>query len=343
MNVIKFKNKTAHTLALLLTSAVIFFQFASVNALAAQPKELIRGESLKARLELKEDGPFYVGDAISVNLIVEGLPGVEYLLPEFEPKQLNGLELASREKAEKKAGKERWKHTIAYRFIGWQAGEYKISGFTISYHDRSKKEGSVTVEDLRLKLTSVLPANLSEAELLADGLKDPKKPVGLPPRYQYIGTILGGLGLLGLIYLLLRHWRNSYRDKSLAVDEQKFETLEPAHLIALRKLDDLRREQLLEAGKYKSFYDKLSEIAREYLENRFQFRALEMTTEEFLMSLGRMDFLSPSQKNILAEFLQYSDLVKFAKHQPLKDEGEKAFIMVRGLIEETKEEADNDI
>lgn len=342
MNEFQFKNKITITLALLLASAAIF-GLVSGNLLAAAPEGTFEGAALKARLELKENGPFYIGDSIPVNLIVEGLPGVEYSLPDFEPKQLNGLELVSKGNVEKKVGKEGWKHTIAYRFIGWQVGEYKISGLTVSYHDHSNNKGSVTVEELQLKITSVLPANLSEAELLADGLKYPKKPVGLPPRYQYIGTFLGGLGLLGLVYLLLRHWRNSYRSKSVAVDEQKLKILEPAHLIALRKLDDLRRERLLEAGNYKSFYDKLSEIAREYLENRFQFRALEMTTEEFLMSLGRMDFLSLSQKNILAEFLQYSDLVKFAKHQPLKNEGEKALNMVQGLIEETKEEVDNDI
>lgn len=342
MNGFQFKDKIIIVLALLLASIAIF-PLASCNLLAAAPEGNFGEAALKAKLELKEDGPFYIGDSIPVNLIVEGLPGIEYALPEFEPKQLNGLELVSRGKVEKKAGKEGWKHTIVYRFIGWQAGEYKISGLTITYHDPSNNEGSVTVGDLQLKITSVLPANLSEAELLADGLKDPKKPLGLPPRYQYIGMFLGGLGLLGLVYLLLSHWRNSYRSKSVAEEKQELKISEPAHLIALRKLEDLRRERLLEAGEYKAFYDKLSEIAREYLENRFQFRALEMTTEEFLMSLGRMDFLSSSQKNLLAEFLQYSDLVKFAKHQPLKDEGEKALNMVQGLIEETKEEVDNDV
>lgn len=343
MNEIRRKYGIKRTFTILLTSAVLFFLPAPVRALAAQPEGTVGGESLKARLELKEDGPFYVGDPIPVNLIVEGLSGVEYLLPEFEPKQLGGLELAAGGRVEKKAGKEGWKDTVSYRFVGWQAGEYKISGLTISYHDRSGKEGSVTVEDLQLKITSVLPANLNEAELLADGLKGLKKPVGLPPQYRYIGALLGGLGLLGLIYLLFRHWRNSYRNKTAAVDEQDVKTTEPAHLIALRRLDDLRREQFLEAGEFKLFYDRLSEIAREYLENRFQFRALEMTTEEFLMSLGRMDFLEPAQKKILAEFLQYSDLVKFAKHQPLKEEGEKALLMVEGLIEETKEEVADDI
>jgi hypothetical protein len=343
MNDIRSKYLFKQIYVILTTVALLFFLLAPVDRLTAQPEEPAAVELLKAWLELKEDGPFYVGDSIPVNLIVEGLPGIEYVLPEFELKQLGGLELASKGKPRKKTGQESWKHTIPYELVGWQAGEYRISGLTISYQDRSGKEGTVTAGDLQLKITSVLPANLSEAELLTDGLKDSKQPLGLPPRYRYFGVFLGGLGLLGLVYLLWKRLRNSYRNKAVATEEHTEKTLEPAHLIAFDKLDRLRREQLLESGKYKLFYDRLSEIAREYLENRFRFRALEMTTEEFLMSLGRMDFLTTVQKNILAEFLQYSDLVKFAKHQPLKDEGEKALTMVHGLIEETKEEVNNDI
>ena len=342
MNDIRSKYLIKQIFAILITSALLLFLLTPADTLAA-PEEPVVEESLKAWLELKEEGPFYVGDPIPVNLIVAGNPGIEYLLPEFKPKQLGGLELANRGKVRKKAEKDGWKHTVAYRFVGWQAGEYKISGLTVSYHDRSGKEGTVKLADLQLKITSVLPANLSEAELLADGLKDSKKPVGLPPRYRYIGALLGGFGLLGLVYLLLKRLRNSYRNRVVTTPEQAVKTLEPAHLIALVKLEQLRQEQLLEAGNYKLFYARLSEIVREYLENRFEFRALEMTTEEFLMCLGRMNFLEQAQKNILAEFLQYSDLVKFAKHQPLKDEGEKALTMVHGLIEETKEEVKNDI
>ncbi|NLW48916.1 MAG: hypothetical protein GXY86_16500 [Firmicutes bacterium] len=343
MNDIRTKHLFKQIYTILITIALLFCLLTPVDRLAAQPEEPVAGEPLRAWLELKGDGPFYVGDPISVNLIVEGLPGIEYLLPELTPEQLSGLELTNKGKLRQKTEQERWKHTVSYGFVGWQAGEYKISGLTVSYHDGSGKEGTITVGDLQLKIVSVLPANLSEAELLADGLKNPKQPVGLPPRYRYIGAFLGMTGLVGLVYLLLKRLGKSYRNRVAAKEEQAVKTLEPAHLIAFDKLDQLRREQLLETGKYKIFYDRLSEIAREYLENRFRFRALEMTTEEFLMSLGRMDFLEPAQQNILAEFLQYSDLVKFAKHQPLKDEGEKALTMVHGLIEETKEEVNNDI
>lgn len=338
----KYDNKRIYTLLLAFIGLILLWPLMAAISFA-KVERVSPSASLKVRLELKEEGPFYVGDSVPVDLIVEGTAGDEYLLPELEPKQLNGLELAARDKTKKTEGKTGWKHTISYRFTGWRAGEYEISGITVNYRNRSGNQGSVSVNDLRIKITSLLPGNLNEAEILADGLREPKRPAGLPPRYQYFGAFFAGIGLFGLLYWLFKRWRRGYRNKAIAAEEYSHASVEPPHLIALRRLEDLRREQFLEKGEFKLFYDKLSEIAREYLENRFQIRALEMTTEEFLISLGRMDFLSAAQQKNLAEFLQYSDLVKFAKHLPVKDEGDKALTIIHGLIEETKEEAENDI
>jgi hypothetical protein len=214
---------------------------------------------------------------------------------------------------------------------------------TINYQDQNGSQGSLGLNELSIKITSLLPVNLNEEEILADGLKNLKKPVGLPPRYQYLGILFGGLVLLGIVYWLLKYIKIHYRSKAPDGMEQDEVKLEPAHLIALRRLEDLKAQQLLEAGEYKLFYDRLSEIAREYMENRFRIRALEMTTEEFLSSLGEQDFLNPAQKKAVIEFLQYSDLVKFAKHRPIKADGDRALAIIFGLIEETKEEVENEI
>lgn len=297
----------------------------------------------KAWLELKEKDPFYVGDSIDVDLIMEGVSGTEYTLPELSSKELGGLELAAQGQVRREEFKGGWKHTVSYRLKGWRSGDYQISGVAINYQDQNGAKGSVLLKELTVKITSLLPANLNEEEILADGLKSPKKPVGLPPSYQYLWFLLGGLVLLGIVYWLVKFLKGKYRSKVAAGLGQDLARPEPAHLIALRRLEDLKAECLLEAGEYKLFYDRLSEITREYMENRFKIKALEMTTEEFLISLGNKDFLNQTQKKAVAEFLQYSDLVKFAKHQPIKEDGERALAIIHSLIEETKEEVEDEI
>jgi hypothetical protein len=80
----------------------------------------------------------------------------------------------------------------------------------------------------------------------------------------------------------------------------------------------------------------VSDTARAYLEERFNFRAPERTTEEFLRELGGTDLLAKEQKESLGQFLQSCDLVKFAKYEP----GEKELRELHGaavkLVEETE-------
>lgn len=60
----------------------------------------------------------------------------------------------------------------------------------------------------------------------------------------------------------------------------------------------------------------VSDAIRLYLEERFQLRAPERTTEEFLSDLQHTSDLSEAQKQWLAEFLERCDLVKFARLEP---------------------------
>ena len=61
---------------------------------------------------------------------------------------------------------------------------------------------------------------------------------------------------------------------------------------------------------------ELSAIARRYLEARFQLHAPEQTTEEFLRDAASAGKLSPAHQQLVTDFLEQSDLVKFARYQP---------------------------
>lgn len=106
----------------------------------------------------------------------------------------------------------------------------------------------------------------------------------------------------------------------------------PAHVRAKRKL-----QQALELiTQPKPFVIAVSDTARTYLEERFDFRAPERTTEEFLRELAGTKLLLPDQKESLGNFLASCDLVKFAKYEP----GEKELLELHGsavrLVEETE-------
>jgi hypothetical protein len=80
---------------------------------------------------------------------------------------------------------------------------------------------------------------------------------------------------------------------------------------------------------------------RRYIEEVFQLKASEMTTEEFLSSAKDSSRLPPEHKALLKEFLEACDLVKFAKHTPRDAEVEQIFLNAKYFIEETKDRSTN--
>ena len=110
----------------------------------------------------------------------------------------------------------------------------------------------------------------------------------------------------------------------------------PAHEIAYERLRALVKDDLIKAGKIKEFYERISDILRHYIEHRFNLRAPERTTEEFLAELASANVLGEPDRQSLAEFLQHCDLVKFAMYDPTNEQIQKTFDLVKNFIETTK-------
>jgi hypothetical protein len=166
--------------------------------------------------------------------------------------------------------------------------------------------------------------------VFAEDIKDIKPPVYFPANFSpliIIGILILLVALVWLISILIK--RFSQRKENITPQK-------PAHQIAYEALQDLRRKNLPYTGRIKEYYSELSDIVRRYIEARFNIRAAEMTTEEFLFSLRDSDDLTGAQKNLLKEFLTQCDMVKFAKYGPLEKEIEDSFLAAKRFVSETK-------
>ena len=85
------------------------------------------------------------------------------------------------------------------------------------------------------------------------------------------------------------------------------------------------------------YYTDLSEIVREYIENRFNVPALEQTTIEIISSIQHKSEINSEQKAALKDLLQLSDMVKFAKFKTLANENSKMYESALNFIEVTKQ------
>ena len=97
------------------------------------------------------------------------------------------------------------------------------------------------------------------------------------------------------------------------------------------------------------FCVEVSNIIRDYLEQRFQLHAPDRTTEEFLFELQSSNRLADDHKQLLADFLSACDLVKFAKAEPpeqelrgLHEAGSRLVGETQSSMQEEKEVEDED-
>lgn len=330
------KFKSVHLLwQQLIFITIIFLLITTTGCQRTKPLSLGPGESIRGSFRVEGSGPFHIGDSIPIVLTIEAKPGIIYQLPEFSNPIPGGLELKQKlpSRTEKFPGGSR--QSTRYLFMGWQVGQYTIPGTKLVFEGPSNTNGTLQLNPLNIALCSVLPKGKSETELLALDIKGIKYPLGLPPRYALLKWFLLGALVLGLSFLLFRLYLRFVLKPETTLDEQ---LLEPAHIIALRRLEYLKGTTLMEQGDYKTFYSELSECIREYMENRYFIRALEMTTEEFLARLTSEAYLNKEHQSTIKKFLHQSDLVKFAKQLPPVEEAGQALVDIEQLVVATKEE-----
>lgn len=169
------------------------------------------------------------------------------------------------------------------------------------------------------------------SKIFAEDIKDIKPPIFFPKNYFLLFTVAGLVALVAL-FLIIRILMKKFKKKKLPPAQP----LKSAHQLAYEKLKKLQQKNLPKLGKIKEYYIQLSNIIRCYLEARFLIRAPEMTTEEFLFNLRSSTNLSGKDKNLLKEFLEHCDKVKFARYGPMIEEINKSFDIAWHFIDKTK-------
>lgn len=140
---------------------------------------------------------------------------------------------------------------------------------------------------------------------------------------------LGGLG-----YYLFMRWI----DNKPIIRKVKVEPKIPPHQQALSQIERIKGDKTLRTNDPKAYYTELTDVLRTYMEDRFGFSALEMTSTEIIEQLKK-NHEKESVKELMYLF-QTADLVKFAKHAPLMNENDMNLVNAVEFINETKVEVD---
>ena len=137
---------------------------------------------------------------------------------------------------------------------------------------------------------------------------DLKGQIGYPlTARDILPWLLCGLGLAALIAAILL-WRERRKTR-----ERQAEA-EPAHIVALRRLEHFRGEKYWAPDKQKIFYSGVTDALKAYIEARYEVDAPEMTTAELFSALERTGDLDRDLCAELRQLFERADFVKFAKY-----------------------------
>jgi len=210
------------------------------------------------------------------------------------------------------------KNIISQKFIitAWDSGSYYIP--SISFSDNSKTEG------LLLNVESII---LEEGAELADI----KQPMQAPIGWSDIWPWLFGVLILTLIMYLLRKYVFNKKEE---VKIKKPKIIIAADITALKQLTVLEDAKVWQSGNIKEYHTEISEIIRRYTENRFDFIALELTTDEIISELRNK--VDNEQLASITILLQRADLAKFAKSKPDENENKESMQLAKDFVGKTK-------
>ncbi|MCK4958202.1 MAG: hypothetical protein KAT00_02355 [Planctomycetes bacterium] len=216
-------------------------------------------------------------------------------------------------------------HRHTYLLEPFIPGEHTLGPVRITaWHTYNPSDRiHIDTEPIDVKVASGL-AKDDEAAQIRD-IAGPIGPSAAPLKWIYALILLTAAGVIG----------GYIRKKNLAQPQDIQPTGPRPYEVAWRQLQELLSQGLIEKGQLEPFYTSLSGILRHYIEGRFALAAPAQTTDEFLAGISDSDIFDSDCKEMLAEFLNCSDFVKFAHVVPASDIVDRSIETCRGFIHQT--------
>ena len=106
------------------------------------------------------------------------------------------------------------------------------------------------------------------------------------------------------------------------------------HQKAMKRIEEIKAEKMVSSENQKEYYTRLTETLRKYIEERYGFRAMEMTSSEIIDRLTETQDRQALDE--LRALFQTADLVKFAKYSTLINENDMNLVNAIEFINKTK-------
>ena len=273
-----------------------------------------------------------LGDQVKLFLEIDHPKNVDVIFPNVPDTLVQYIEVLSRSEVDTfELDDETYQKQIqSFLITSFDSGSYRIPPlwFKIDLNDRLD---SIPTNGLTLNVYSM------EIDTTR-GPTDIKYPYDAPVTLkEVIPYILGAILILAILFFIFYAIRRRKNNQPIFVLPKK--PKEPAHIIALRELDRIKKEKIWQQGKTKQYYSEVTETLRKYIEDRFEIPAMEQTSDETIESFRKQKGLLKDKTFAnLSQMLKLADLVKFAKYQTSPDDDNMTLVNAYFFINDTKPE-----
>lgn len=291
---------------------ISYFLFTTLNSFA---------QTATATVKEKE---YLIGDWIPVDLFVSASSKNKVAFPNLKDSISETIEVANFTPIDtvKKGGENQYHQLV--NLIVFDTGQIMLPQFQFLVNNNGTLD-TITSEAILVHVAGVK----------IDTSKDIipiKEPLKIPYTFKEILPFAIGFVAFAILVGLLVWFIIKRKKKPVPIDEKYL--LAP-HVWAFKELEKLEKEKVWQQN-IKEYYSRLTDVARTYIELRYNVPAMEKTTEELMESMHK-GIVKQAFKKELNEVLTLSDFVKFAKAQPDFIENENSMKIVKNFISKTKQ------
>lgn len=331
------RNALLICLSFLFSSLAIFAQEADTSAVAvADTTDVPAGKVIPLRgaflTPLQERDSVLVADQLlygfelkgvteGTRLVLPGLPEKQdYRLMYLSPWVLDTLNMSKA----KKGNPRQFDIKGSVLITSFEEGIYDLPQIAVGRMTADGRTDTLVFDPVRLEVKTM---PVDTATFVPHDIKGQiRYPLTLGEVLPWVGLfwIVSMLVILVVCLVIMRRRRN----------DPAFVHKDPAHIVALRKLDQYRGNRLWAPEKQKAFYSGVTDTLREYMAERYGIGAMEMTTAEIFDEMKATD----APKELLAEvndLFVRADFVKFAKYVASDDDNAAALPVAVRFVTET--------
>jgi len=267
-----------------------------------------------------------VGEQTRLNLSVTAKEGSKVIFPKFKPSQYitPGVEVLEQTGDTVDADNDMKKMTMHYTLTSFDEHLYAIPAMSVKVDGKTYKTNTLALKVITIPVDTVHPGKFF-----------PPKDVQDNP---FLWSEWSGMFWLSMLMILIigaaMYMYIRLKQNKPIITHIKIVKHIPPHQRALNAIEKIKEEKMQTSEDQKTYYTRLTDTLRQYIEERFGFRAMEMTSSDIIFHLKE----SGDQKMIaeLTELFQTADLVKFAKYSTLINENDLNLVNAVNFIDQTK-------